>query len=215
MDGTVKLIYFLLVVSVSRASVPGTFFWRPRIGLDLSVPTTVASAVQIKDKVPRPTVKEIKDGHAVLIDGYQVGVTVLALTLGYEAWEKFPHLNPFKAWFYTTAYRWGLRHLSLIPQWLRGGEMSYIDTHRVWRRRFWYSDRFVPKWLQLFLPHVWEFDREKHQYRRWTRYVRPAFAKHLHYPGEVFNNWQSEESTETVENLDMSDFSIHIHNPDY
>ncbi|KPJ09311.1 hypothetical protein RR48_15452 [Papilio machaon] len=215
MDGTVKLIIFCTIITIVKAPPPGTFFWKPRLGLDLAIPTTPKTRKPITGGVLKPTVGEIRSGHAVLITGYQLGVTVLALAHGQAAWEKFPHLNPFKAWFYTTAYRWGLRHLSLFPKWLDGSGYNFIDTHRVWRKRYSYQDRWVPEWLQWFLPHVWEFDREKKQYRRFHRYVLPSFAKHYHYPGKVFDHWASEDSTETVENLDISDFSIHVNAPDY
>lgn len=72
-----------------------------------------AAVAVVKGGDGKPTVEEIRGGYAVLIQGYQLGITVLALAVGQEVWEVFPHLNPFKAWFYTTAYRWALRHFAL------------------------------------------------------------------------------------------------------
>ncbi|CAK1588742.1 unnamed protein product [Parnassius mnemosyne] len=168
-----------------------------------------------KTRVGKPSADEIKAGTVVLINGYQVGVTVVALASGWNVRKCFPHLDPFSAWFYTTAYRWGLRHLSMIPEWLKSSNYDYIDTQRAWRRRFYYMDRFVPEWMRWFLPHVWDWKVEEHQWRRYHRYAEPSFSKHFHYPGEVFDDWKSEESTETVENLDISDFSLDNNKTDY
>ncbi|CAH2034424.1 unnamed protein product, partial [Iphiclides podalirius] len=216
MAAKVGLVFNLLVMlPIAKGDIPGTFFWKPRLGLDLSIPTTTSSYAQAVKGDLKPTVDEIRRGTAVLIEGYQLGVTVVALALGKDVWDVHPHLNPFRAWFYTTAYRWGLRHLALIPEWLHGTKYSYIDTHRAWRKRFHFNEKFTPKWMRWFLPHVWEWDREEKQFRRYMRYADPAFAKHVHYPGEVFDDWKSEESTETVENLDISNGSIEKDQPDY
>ncbi|CAH4038399.1 unnamed protein product [Pieris brassicae] len=188
----------LLLITCSQAwgAVPGTFFWRPRLGLDLSIPTTEVNA-----KVALPTRGNVQAGLVVMIDGYQVGMTVVALSAGISGAKPYPHLNPVSAYFYTNAYRWGLRHLSLIPFWIGGSGGHYCDTHKVWRRRFYYMDEFMPEWMRKIFPYVdkKEWKQEEVEFRRFKKYAEPAFGKHYRFPTKVFNNWKSQETKETVE----------------
>ncbi|CAG9558449.1 unnamed protein product [Danaus chrysippus] len=152
-----------------------------------------------------PNKDNIKEGVAVLIDGYQVGITVVSLAAGLSSSKQYPHLNPVSAYFYTNVYRWALRHLSLVPLWI-GGTGSYCDTHKVWRRRFFYMDEFMPKWLKYILPYVKdeEWLKEEKEFRKFKKYAESAFGKHYRYPSRNFNNFKSQETQETVEVIDSS-----------
>ncbi|VVD05169.1 unnamed protein product [Leptidea sinapis] len=160
-------------------AVPGTFFWRPRLGLDLSIPTT---------------------------EGYQVGMSVVALAAGLTSANIFLHLNPASAYFYTNAYRWGLRYLSLVPLWIGGGGDNFCDTHKVWRRRFYYMDEFIPKWLQraFFYVKESEWKKEETEFKRFKQIAEPEFGKHYRYPSKIFNDYKSQETKETSWSLGSS-----------
>lgn len=60
-----------------------------------------------------PTAENVREGLVVLIDGYEAGLTIVAVGAGVADGNHEPHLNPLRAHFYTNAYRWGLRHISL------------------------------------------------------------------------------------------------------
>ncbi|XP_023938968.2 uncharacterized protein LOC112046534, partial [Bicyclus anynana] len=156
-----------------------------------------------------PSKETIREGLVVMIDGYQVGMTVVALASGLSSAKPYPHLNPVSAYFYTNAYRWALRHLSLIPKWLGGTGGSYCDTHRVWRRRFFYMEEFVPDWLKVVFPYVdpKEWKKEELELKRFKKYAESAFGKHYRYPSKHFNNFRSQETKETTEDFDVSSSS--------
>ncbi|XP_041987746.1 uncharacterized protein LOC121739370 [Aricia agestis] len=195
------LVYQIFVTLAAAATsvmggIPGTFFWRPRLGLDLSIPSTESTVA-----VNLPTKENIREGLVVLIDGYEVGMTVVGLCAGISGTTTYPHLNPLSAYFYTNAYRWGLRHFSMIPVWLGGQGGHYCDTHKVWKRRFFYMDEFVPQWMRHMLPFVKkeEWEKEELEFKRFKKYAEPAFGKHFKYPTKKFRDWISQETKETVE----------------
>ncbi|XP_045509449.1 uncharacterized protein LOC123704971 [Colias croceus] len=192
-------LFLMIYLPKTWAAVPGTFFWRPRLGLDLSIPTT-----EVNLRLRPPTKEFIQDGTVVLFDGYEVGMTVVGLAAGVSGAKPYPHLNPLSAYFYTNAYRWGLRHLSLLPFWIGGNGGSYCDTHKVWKRRFYYMDEFVPEWLRKMFPYVdkSEWRKEEREFRRFKKYAEPAFGKHYRFPSKVFNDFKSQETRETDEQLD-------------
>ncbi|XP_059062323.1 uncharacterized protein LOC131855111 isoform X1 [Achroia grisella] len=198
---------FLIFVAIQMAkgSIPGTFFWKPRLGLDLAIPTT-----EVSMGVHKPNKNNIRDGFVVLIDGYQVGVTIIAVAASVSSASTNPHLNPLSAYFYTNIYRWGLRYFSLLPFWLSGNGGNYCDTHKVWRRRFYYMDEFVPELLRKFVPFIKneEWEKEQLEFKKFKKYAEPAFGKHYRYPTKVFRNFKSQETVETVENLDDSSNSM-------
>ncbi|XP_049885517.1 uncharacterized protein LOC126380279 [Pectinophora gossypiella] len=181
---------------MAKGAVPGTFFWKPRLALDLSIPTTQASSA-----VRMPTKDNIHDGTVVLVDGYAAGMTIISLAAGLSSSTAYPHLNPISAFFYTNMYRWGLRYMSLIPHWMGGHGGNYVETHKVWRRRFYYMDEFMPEWMKNLLVHVpqEEWDKEYLDWKRFKKYSEPAFGKHYRYPTRSFNDFRSMETIETEE----------------
>ncbi|CAH0599241.1 unnamed protein product [Chrysodeixis includens] len=188
----------------ARAAVPGTFFWKPRVGLELAVPTHFPRSAK------QPTWANINAGFVVLIEGYQAGMTVAALASLLDVLEPFPHLNPGSAYYYTNMYRWMLRYISLLPDWLGGKSGNYVETHKVWRKRFYYMDNFVPQWLRqiLFFVKPEEWKKEEVEWTRFAKYAEPSFGKYYKYPSKVFNNFNSMRIAETVENLDITNASV-------
>lgn len=71
-------------------------------------------------------------------------------------------------------------------------------------------DEFVPGWLKNVVPYVKkeEWDKEELEWKRFKKYAEPAFGKHYRYPTKFFNNFKSQATQETVENLDVSSNSI-------
>ncbi|RVE42017.1 hypothetical protein evm_013334 [Chilo suppressalis] len=195
------ILFFVIILVVPKAkgAVPGTFFWKPRLGLDLAIPTTEATA-----NVNLPTVENIEEGLVILVDGYETGLTVISLVAGISSAGTYPQLNPASGYFYTNLYRWALRYFSLIPFWMGGHAGNFVETHRVWKRRFYYMDEFMPKWMQKLFFYVKKEDWEKEEweFKRFKKYSEAAFGKHYRYPSKVFNNFKSQETTETVEDLD-------------
>ncbi|XP_075991424.1 uncharacterized protein LOC142986706 [Anticarsia gemmatalis] len=190
-----------------KGAVPGLFFWKPRLGLDLSIPTTELSIT-----VLRPTKDNIRMGMVVILEGYQAGMTVIGLASGLTSGPNYPHLNPLSAYYYTHTYRWALRYISLIPFWLSGKGGHFCDTHKVWTRRFYYMDEFVPDWIKAILFYVSkdEWAKEQKEFVRFKKYAEAAFGKHFRYPGKVFNDFKSQLTKETIENLDRSSISIDV-----
>ncbi|CAH2103584.1 unnamed protein product [Euphydryas editha] len=165
--------------------------------------------MEISLKVHLPSKENIGEGLVVMIEGYQMGMTVVALAAGLSSSKPYPHLNPVSAYFYTNAYRWALRHLSLIPLWIGGNGGNYCDTHKVWRRRFFYMDEFLPPWLRTIFPFVDknEWKKEEMEFKRFKKYAESAFGKHYRYPNKRFNNFKSQETKETKEIMDFSSAS--------
>ncbi|XP_050361240.1 uncharacterized protein LOC126780658 [Nymphalis io] len=205
MDEKMFWLVLIMVIPFVQCAIPGTFFWRPRLGLDLSIPTTEVSV-----KINLPTKDNVEEGLAVLVDGYQAGLTVVALASGLSSAKPYPHLNPLSAYFYTNAYRWALRHLSLIPLWIGGHGGNYCDTHKVWRRRFFYMDEFVPPWMKKYMfPFIDknEWKKEESEYKRFKKYAESAFGKHYRYPSKIFNDFRSEQTKESVDIMGSSSSS--------
>ncbi|KAM3968420.1 uncharacterized protein ACR2FA_001599 [Aphomia sociella] len=203
----INMIFLLnIIIPMAKGAIPGTFFWKPRLGLDLAIPTTEVSMA-----VHKPDIQNIHDGYVVLLDGYQIGVTVIALASSLCSAKTNPHLNPLSAYFYTNVYRWGLRYFSLLPFWLSGHGGNYCETHKVWRRRFYYMDEFVPEFLRNIVPFVKkeEWEQEKKEFKDFKKIAEPAFGKHYRYPTKKFRNFKSQATVETVENFDdSSNFSL-------
>lgn len=67
-------------------------------------------------------------------------------------------------------------------------------------------DEFVPKWLQkaLFFVNKETWDQELSDFKRFKKYAEPAFGKHFRYPSKIFNDFQSEYTKETVEDMSIS-----------
>ncbi|XP_060809606.1 uncharacterized protein LOC106133758 isoform X1 [Amyelois transitella] len=183
----------------------GEFFWKPRLGLDLSIPTTESTVEVIK-----PTKENIKAGLVTLIDGYQAGISFIAIVAGVTSARTNFHLNPISAYFYTNVYRWGLRYFSLVPAWLSGHGGNFVETTKVWKRRFYYMDEFLPKWARYMFPYVKqaEWEQEQKEFKKFKKHAESAFGKHYVFPTKVFNNFLSQETKETLEDVDISSISI-------
>lgn len=71
-------------------------------------------------------------------------------------------------------------------------------------------DEFVPKWLRYLFPYVdkKEWAQEEKELKRFKKYSEPAFGKHYRYPSKTFRNFISQETVETIENLDSSSQSL-------
>uniref|UniRef100_A0A2A4JZ53 Uncharacterized protein n=1 Tax=Heliothis virescens TaxID=7102 RepID=A0A2A4JZ53_HELVI len=203
------VVLALCFAPLSQASVPGTFFWKPRVGLDLAMPAQASKPTKLQHK---PTIDNIRNGYAALIDGYQVGMTVAALVAYWgDANDAHPQFQICSAHYYTNAYRWALRHLSLIPDWLSGGSnQHYVSTHKVWRKRFYYMDYFVPKWMRKLFVCVSDesWAKEEWEWSKFVKYAEPNFGKFYRYPSKHFNNYNSMRHPNTVENLDITKASI-------
>ncbi|XP_022837127.1 uncharacterized protein LOC111364472 [Spodoptera litura] len=176
-----------------EAQMPGSFFWKPRVALDLASPKGGTQPRTGSGKVKAPTAKDVMDGYAVGINGFKLAMAAAAVAsyVGYMQ-NAFPHLHPCRAHFWTNAYRWALRHLSLLPDWL-GGDTKYVGTHRVWRKRFSYMENFVPKWIRPIFYCVsdesWEL--EEKEWAKFVKYAEPHFGKYYRYPSQKFNNHNS------------------------
>lgn len=81
----------------------------------------------------------------------------------------------------------------------KGG--NYCDTHKVWKRRYYYMDEFVPSWLRSFLFYVKkeEWAKEELEYKRFKKYAESAFGKHFRYPTKVFRGFRSQITVETMD----------------
>ncbi|KAJ8707564.1 hypothetical protein PYW08_010816 [Mythimna loreyi] len=193
------------LLPLSKAAVPGTFFWKPRVGLDIALPTPFPRPVH------KPTWDNVQKGLVVVIDGYQAGLTVTALA-GYllDVRAGFPHLHPGQAPYYTNVYRWAVRHLSLFPDWFGGKKRNYVKTHEVWKKRFFYMNYFVPEWIRKILFFVkdesWKY--EEWEFKQFEKYAEPHFGKFYRYPTKYFDNYKSMQQPVTAEKKDASDNSI-------
>ncbi|KAH9644994.1 hypothetical protein HF086_003324 [Spodoptera exigua] len=161
--------------------------------------------------ITKPTIDEIYREKVVIIDGYKLATTMMAFYVYYDFMnEAYPALHPCYAEYWTNSYRWLIRYLSLVPDWIYGRHDNYVDTHRVWRKRFFFMDWWVPKWVRpLFFcvpPESWAW--EKFTWRRWSRYSEPQFGKYYFYPSKKFTYFESMKKGSTVENMDMTDASV-------
>ncbi|PZC79661.1 hypothetical protein B5X24_HaOG216060 [Helicoverpa armigera] len=159
----------------------------------------------------KPTWANIHNGYVVLIESYQAGMTVAALASYLEdAHDGHPQFHLCRAHYYTNMYRWALRHLSLIPEWLGGGDTHYVSTHKVWKKRFFYMDSFVPSWMRkiFFCVSDESWAKEEEEWKKFVKYAEPNFGKFYRYPSKKFNNYNSLRFGNTVENLDITGASI-------
>ncbi|KAH9644972.1 hypothetical protein HF086_003302 [Spodoptera exigua] len=213
-----------------QAPVPGSFFWKPRVALDLASPKGESVPVcfinfhsfistpcftdfnkpKSKGAVKAPTAKSIREGYAVGIAGFRVAMaaTALASYMGYMD-NVFPQLHPCRAHYWTNAYRWAIRYLSLLPDWF-SGDTKYVATHRVWRKRFSYMEAFIPKWLRPILYCVsdesWKL--EEKEWAKFVKYAEPHFGKYYRYPSKTFNNFNSFRIDDNIKESELSDASI-------
>lgn len=61
----------------------------------------------------KPTKENIASGTVVIIDGFRMAISIVSVAEDLMVLDQFPQFNPSSAYFYTTAYRWALRYLSL------------------------------------------------------------------------------------------------------
>lgn len=93
-----------------------------------------------------------------------------------------------------------------MPYWIGGNGAQYIDSHKAWRKRFNYQDKFIPKVIQnvIFWVPASDWEREEKQFKKFTRHAGPAYGKHYRYPSPVFNNFDSDRSLESIGNQESS-----------
>ncbi|XP_035456892.2 uncharacterized protein LOC118280693 [Spodoptera frugiperda] len=232
LSSSVCVLLAVLPLPPVEAAEPGTFFWsRRQIGpvtlppdpfgpQDYTPKNDMANIgpsakqrggqVEVIDrrKVSKPTRKNFKDGYVVIIDGWRLTTSVMALvTYSKVMNEAYPHLHPCYSDFWTTAYRWFYRYYKSLPDWAFG-RGTFIDTHKVWRKRYWYMDRMVPQVLRPFLIELCvdpaTFKKEEWVWRKFVRYTQPQWGKFFIYPSKVFNNYKSMRPDETWEYVDDS-----------
>ncbi|XP_063374051.1 uncharacterized protein LOC134661792 [Cydia amplana] len=187
----VSFVLFLLL-PISKGAIPGTFFWRPRLGIDLAIPTTEPPIAAF-----HPNKKNIQAGIVVLIEGYDIMTSILGLLKGSD-FAKEETMDPTSGLYYTGIYRWMLRTLELFPHWLRG---NFHDALGVWNRRFRHMDAEVPVWMRKLLPwvHKDSWDKENTDLFRFRKFSERAFTQFYRFPSKVFNNFRSFLSQSTEE----------------
>ncbi|KAF9409643.1 hypothetical protein HW555_011040 [Spodoptera exigua] len=199
------LVVLPLPLRLVEAPVPGSFFWKPRVALDLASPKDF-NKPKSKGAVKAPTAKSIREGYAVGIAGFRVAMaaTALASYMGYMD-NVFPQLHPCRAHYWTNAYRWAIRYLNWFS-----GDTKYVATHRVWRKRFSYMEAFIPKWLRPILYCVsdesWKL--EEKEWAKFVKYAEPHFGKYYRYPSKTFNNFNSFRIDDNIKESELSDASI-------
>ncbi|XP_063547656.1 uncharacterized protein LOC134755108 [Cydia strobilella] len=163
-------------------AIPGTFFWRPRLGIDLAMPTT---GINMK-----PNKKNIQAGLVVLIDGYDIMTSILGLLRGAEFAADDDSMNPASSVYYTGVYRWTLRSLDLLPHWFRG---NFEEALGVWNSRFKYMEAEVPEWMKKVLPWVPKksWDTEHEDLIKFRKFAESAFTQFYRVPSKTFNGFNS------------------------
>ncbi|XP_048005368.1 uncharacterized protein LOC125241096 isoform X1 [Leguminivora glycinivorella] len=183
--------------NIPSGAIPGTFFWRPRLGIDLAIPTTEPPIASFQ-----PNQKNIRNGIVMLVDGYDIMTSIVAMLQAVSFARSHESMNPLSGLYYTGAYRWALRTLQLFPHWLRG---NFHDALGVWYSRFKYMDAEVPLWIRKLLPWVpkntWEGEREN--LAKYRKYSERAFTQFYRFPSKFFNDFQSFLS-ESIENFVFS-----------
>ncbi|XP_061704675.1 uncharacterized protein LOC133516010 isoform X2 [Cydia pomonella] len=166
-------------------AIPGTFFWRPRLGIDLAIPTTEPPIAAFQ-----PNQQNIRAGLVVLVDGYDIMTSILGLLKGTTYSSEDDTMNPSSGLYYTGIYRWTLRTLQLLPHWLRG---NFHDALGVWYSRFKYMDAQVPNWMRKALPWVPKdsWDSEHTELVKFRKFSERAFSQFYRFPSKVFNNFNS------------------------
>ncbi|XP_035434633.1 uncharacterized protein LOC118265681 [Spodoptera frugiperda] len=190
-------IYVTLInIPIAQCTIPGTFFWKPRLGLDLAMPTTESSV-----EINWPSKDNIEKGLVTLVDGYQAGLSVISVAAGASSSSSDSQMDMKSSYFHTNMYRWALRYISLIPFWLGGNEENFCKTHQVWHRRFHFMDEFIPTWLKsvFFYVKAEDWKQEEIDYKRFKKYAEPAFGKHYRYPSKSFRDFKSQYTVETVD----------------
>ncbi|KAG7305019.1 hypothetical protein JYU34_010465 [Plutella xylostella] len=89
--------------------------------------------------------------NAVLITSYKMSMSIVYLARSFAFRPYRPvSISPMRARFYTQAFRWMLRHVSLWPEWILNSK-TYGGTHHVWLRRHSFSDKKIPDFVQKLL----------------------------------------------------------------
>ncbi|KAF9406545.1 hypothetical protein HW555_013118 [Spodoptera exigua] len=126
--------------------------------------------------------------------------------------DPYPHFHPCYSDYWTTAYRWMYRYVKLLPEWAFGKIGGFVNTHKVWRKRYFYLDKFLPKWVRPILiklcVHPFTFLKEELVWKKYSKYIEPHWGKYYIYPSKRYNNFNSMRPAETVENLDDSTASV-------
>lgn len=92
-----------------------------------------------------------------------------------------------------------------MPQWL-GGAKTYYQTTEAWKRRFYFLDTFVPKFMRKALPYIKkeEWEKEEREMYYFKKYAEAAFGKGYRYPNKRFNDFKSWETEESLDNPELS-----------
>ncbi|XP_022835209.1 uncharacterized protein LOC111362713 isoform X1 [Spodoptera litura] len=222
-----------------QAAEPGTYFWNRRTQRQSPDPGDAAAAAKaamddynkkydmdaMKNKKKniqpitiinirknnKPTEKNFQQGYAVVIYGFKLTTAVLTIFKYAEVFgDAYPQFHPCYSDYWTTAYRWLYRYLKTLPEWATG-QTSFIDTHKVWRKRYFYLNRFIPHWLRPFLiklcVHPLTFVKEELVWKIYKKFAQAQWGKFYIYPSKVFNDYKSMRPYETFEQLDDSTVS--------
>ncbi|XP_063374054.1 uncharacterized protein LOC134661794 [Cydia amplana] len=182
-----SILAMLLLLSLFpfKGAIPGTFFWRPRMGIDLAMPTTEAPR-----KAFAPNKQNIQAGLVVLIDGYDIMTSILGLLRGSEFAADDDAMDPASSIYYTGIYRWTLRTMELLPHWLRG---NFQEALGVWNGRFKYMEAEVPEWMKKVLPWVpkksWDTNHE--DMIKFRKLAETAFTQFYRYPSKTYTGFNS------------------------
>ncbi|CAH0703524.1 unnamed protein product [Spodoptera exigua] len=98
----------LTYTAEDNCTIPGTFFWKPRLGLDLAIPTTESEM-----PVNVPNKENVEKGLVTLVDGYQAGLSVISVAAGASSASSDSQMDMSSSYFHTNVYRWALRYISL------------------------------------------------------------------------------------------------------
>ncbi|XP_063547655.1 uncharacterized protein LOC134755107 [Cydia strobilella] len=170
---------------IVMGAIPGTFFWRPRLGIDLAIPSTEPPIAAYK-----PNKQNIQAGIVVLVEGYDIMTSILGLLRGAEFAKDDENMDPASGLYYTGIYRWILRTLDLFPHWLRG---NFHDALGVWHSRFKHMDAEVPGWMRKLLPwvHKDSWDKEHTDLSKYRKFSESAYSQFYRFPSKTFNNFNS------------------------
>lgn len=100
---------------------------------------------------------------------------------------------------------------SSLPEWFgaKSGQ-NYVNTHRVWKKRFHFVDYFVPSWIRKLLFFVkdesWAY--EEWEWKKFRKHAEPHFGKYYRYPSKKFDNYKSMRHNITIENQDSSHSTV-------
>ncbi|XP_063394317.1 uncharacterized protein LOC134679345 [Cydia fagiglandana] len=175
----------LLLLPISKGAIPGTFFWRPRLGIDMALHTSESPI-----SVYKPNKQNIEAGLVVLLNGYDVVGSILGLLRGAEFAADEKAMDPAFSPYYSNVYKWAWRTLDLLPHWVRG---NFNDGLRGWNNRFKYMDVEMPAWLQKAFPWVPKesWDTEHEDMVKFRKFAETAFIPFYRFPSKVYNDFNS------------------------